>query len=99
MQGLWAVSLEPRVIFLPSDAHKYTVPPGGIDFPTLKSPQTQYSGIQKYDQSKTANGLYAIALAQHFPQFTSVSIHPGAVSTDLFSTGAGGGGWMVKLLA
>ncbi|KAF2790350.1 NAD(P)-binding protein [Melanomma pulvis-pyrius CBS 109.77] len=91
--------VEPRVVFVSSAAHKYTVPPGGIDLSTMHTPQSQYSGIQKYDQSKLANALYPIALTTKFKQFTTVSVHPGAVGTGLFTTGAKGGGWMVKLLA
>lgn len=31
-----------------------------------------------------ANVLHAKALAEHYPQFTTVSIYPGAIFTDLY---------------
>jgi len=92
------IGTEPRVVFVSSSGHKYTKPPGNIDFATLHTAQTQYSGIQKYNQSKLANALYPRALAKYYPQITSVSIHPGTVETGLFNTGSNGGGWVVRFL-
>ena len=39
----------------------------------------------RYVQSKLANMLYADQVAKHFPQFTTISLHPGEVGTALFS--------------
>ena len=37
----------------------------------------------RYGQSKLANILYAAELARRYPQITSLSIHPGVISTGL----------------
>lgn len=39
----------------------------------------------RYVQSKLANMLYAQQVAERLPQFTTVSLHPGEVDTELFS--------------
>ncbi|KAJ9628200.1 hypothetical protein H2204_009460 [Knufia peltigerae] len=76
---------EPRVIFVSSLGHKYG-PAGGIVFESLKTKGGDLSGTAKYGQSKLANLLYPQEIAKRYPQITAVSIHPGNVKTDLFST-------------
>ncbi|KAJ3456609.1 hypothetical protein MRS44_016632 [Fusarium solani] len=57
--------------------------------------QTRHSQDQRrgespnnlYGQSKLANLIYAKEFAEHHPELTSVSIHPGTVKTDLQTSG------------
>jgi retinol dehydrogenase 12 len=85
---------------LSSDGHKASqLPKNKIDFATMKSAQLQYNGITKYCQSKLADAVYAAPIAKRHPQFTTVAINPGEVSTGLFNKGTDGGGWVVWLLA
>ncbi|KAJ9130270.1 NAD(P)-binding protein [Pleurostoma richardsiae] len=83
-----------RVVVLSSLAHKYTVS-GGIDFNTLKNQAEVVSTVDRYGQSKLANGLYAREMSKRYPQFTIVSVHPGAVKTDLNKSN--GGSTMLRL--
>lgn len=56
----------------------------GIAFDTLKSTQSSFGGSwSRYAQSKLANILYTQELARRYPKITSVSIHPGVISTGL----------------
>jgi NAD(P)-dependent dehydrogenase (short-subunit alcohol dehydrogenase family) len=41
---------------------------------------------QRYAVSKTANVLFATELARRYPTLTSVSVHPGLVSSDIWNT-------------
>lgn len=76
-----------RLVNLSSLAYE-TAPSQGIDFDTLKSEQARL-GIPfmakwvRYGQSKLANLLYVQQLAQHYPEITSVAIHPGVIRTGL----------------
>ena len=72
-----------RVVSLASIGYKYAA--GGIQFDTLKEIDEGITPISRYTQSKLANLLYAQEVAAHYPQFTTVSLDPGAVGTDLFS--------------
>ncbi|KAI1626869.1 short-chain dehydrogenase/reductase [Exophiala viscosa] len=38
-----------------------------------------------YGASKAANVMFAAELARRYPQFTSVSLHPGMIKTDLYT--------------
>ncbi|KAF2250326.1 NAD(P)-binding protein [Trematosphaeria pertusa] len=94
------IGIEPRVVILSSRGHKsYPLPPSGIELATIKSPQSNLSGVSKYCQSKLANAVYAAPVAKRYPQFTTVAIYPGDANTGLFSKGSHGGGWMITLLA
>lgn len=73
---------EVRVVFVSSVAHKFTIPEG-IDFKLLKTNAAAISTNNRYGQSKLANVLYAQEVARRCPEFTTVSIHPGTVKTDL----------------
>ena len=60
-------------------------PKGGIDFPTLNTPQKhlRFGTWGRYAQSKLANVLFAHHLARRYPQLTSLAIHPGVIDTGI----------------
>lgn len=70
-----------RVVVLSSWGHTMH-PPGGIQFDKL---HTADAGTkwQRYGQSKLADILLAKGMAKHYPQITSVAVHPGLVRTEL----------------
>lgn len=93
------IGLEPRVVILSSAGHRSSViPHGGIDFSTLSTSQANYSGVARYCQSKLANAVFPAPVAKRHPEFTTVSVNPGEVNTELFSKGASGGGWLQQVL-
>jgi retinol dehydrogenase-12 len=71
-----------RVVVLSSAGHQIA-PTGGIQFDTLKGTQEKMTTWTRYGQSKLANILFAKEMAKRYPQITSVSLHPGAVNTNL----------------
>ncbi|KAL9527574.1 hypothetical protein SMMN14_08658 [Sphaerulina musiva] len=80
-----------RIIWDSSLAHRGH-PACGIDFSKLKTdmadivPRPLQSAAGpwiRYAQSKLANMIYARAFAHHYPQITSVSLHPGVSATGL----------------
>jgi NAD(P)-dependent dehydrogenase (short-subunit alcohol dehydrogenase family) len=75
-----------RIVLLASSAHMLA-PSGSIDFDSLsKSDDGRHLGEWKrYGQSKLANAAFAAELAQRFPQITSVAVHPGVVTTDMWT--------------
>ncbi|KAI9713576.1 MAG: hypothetical protein M1820_000958 [Bogoriella megaspora] len=75
-----------RVITL-SSTGAWFPPKGGIQFEAVRTTQELGVGGKslRYGQSKLANILYADELSRHYPQLTSVSIHPGIVQTQLVS--------------
>jgi NAD(P)-dependent dehydrogenase (short-subunit alcohol dehydrogenase family) len=75
-----------RIVSLTSQGFT-THPSDGIIFKDLRTTQdTMFVRPTRYGQSKLANLLYAAELARRYPQITSVSVHPGVVSTDLLQT-------------
>jgi len=75
-----------RVVNLSSMGENFAPKPEGIKFTDLKSDTCGGLGTwQRYGQSKLANILHARALAKRYPELTAVSVHPGAVSTNLTS--------------
>lgn len=73
-----------RVVILSSEGHRMT-PLSGISFESLKSNQSSMLTWQRYGQSKLANILFGKQLAARYPdELTVVSLHPGAVDTQLF---------------
>ena len=70
-----------RLVVLSSTGHNMCLP-GGLVFDTLRKADAG-SKWQRYGQSKLSNILYAKAMVKHYPQITSVSVHPGLVSTQL----------------
>ena len=90
-----------RIVNLTSMGH-YLAPSQGIiwDQAALEKKSTW----ARYGQSKLANILFAKELAQRYPQITSVSIHPGVIITDLYTSFAEGfflkwATWFYSLLA
>ncbi|TVY71468.1 putative oxidoreductase [Lachnellula suecica] len=83
-----------RTVSLSSSGHGY----GKKDllFESMKNKAENLSPIDKYCHSKLANLIYARALAKHFPEITSVSVHPGDIHTGLFSSN--GGSWFITML-
>lgn len=70
-----------RVITVSSVGHQMAPP-----FSTMLSTSalSQESTWKRYGASKAANILFASELARRHPEITSVSLHPGTVSTDLY---------------
>lgn len=84
-------STDVRIVWDTSLGHKAHTSVG-IDFTKLRTPHSDIVpyGLQsfagpwvRYAQSKLANLIYARAFAKHYPQITSVSIHPGVSATGL----------------
>ncbi|KAI1129021.1 NAD(P)-binding protein [Nemania abortiva] len=74
-----------RVISATSVGYKFAHPEG-IQFNALKQAKVEgMTPVMQYAQSKLANLLYARQVAKNYPQFTTVSVHPGSVLTNLFS--------------
>ncbi|KIY48181.1 NAD(P)-binding protein [Fistulina hepatica ATCC 64428] len=71
-----------RVISVSSRAHNFTLHPITYDQDKLNSRRA----TSRYALSKLANIQYARELAERYPQITSVSLHPGVISTDLYSS-------------
>ncbi|KAF2428849.1 NAD(P)-binding protein [Tothia fuscella] len=71
-----------RIVNLTSEGHNMA-PTGGIIFDTDKL--LTYGAWTRYGQSKLANVLFTKGLAKHYPQITSVSVHPGVILTDLYA--------------
>lgn len=87
MPVLLATAEEPnsdvRIINVSSMGH-YMAPSGGIiwDQAALES----YTTARRYGQSKLANILFSEELATRYPQIKTVSLHPGVILTDLYSS-------------
>ena len=75
-----------RVVFESSVGFRWT-PSGGILFDELKTTQDYWFAGRwvRYGQSKLANVIYASELARHYPEITSVSVHPGVIYTNLWN--------------
>jgi NAD(P)-dependent dehydrogenase (short-subunit alcohol dehydrogenase family) len=89
-----------RIIQLSSDAHKFTSKEG-ISFSHLKDPSHDLSGTVRYAQSKLANLYFIKSLAKRHPNIMCVSLHPGVVHTNIFSTIHTKGGlysWLVSMM-
>jgi len=41
---------------------------------------------RRYGNSKLANILYTRSLAEHYPDLTCVSVHPGVIVTDIYNS-------------
>ncbi|KAH8599977.1 putative short-chain dehydrogenase [Bisporella sp. PMI_857] len=77
-----------RVLSLTSTAWKSS-PRNGITFSTLQTTQEGFMGASyRYGQSKLANIVYAAELARRNQgsNIKFISVHPGAVATDLTTT-------------
>lgn len=71
-----------RIVSLSSMGHHLACP-GGIIFD--QAALEKQNTWRRYGSSKLANILYARALADHHPEITCVSLHPGVILTDLFN--------------
>lgn len=73
-----------RVVHLGSAAAYLRIPEGGIDFGSLRG-EKAYSRLEKYGQSKLANILFSLKLAELLggSNATSNSLHPGMVHTNI----------------
>ncbi|KAI8631489.1 retinol dehydrogenase 14 [Xylariaceae sp. FL1651] len=77
-----------RIINLSSVAYR-AAPESGVEFDTLKTTQKSLGPFYapskwvRYGQSKLANLLYPIELAQKYPSIKCVAVHPGFVKTEL----------------
>ena len=72
-----------RVITLTSEAHNMARTAKVI---TTPSELDKCGAWIRYAYSKLANVLFARELARRHPEITSIAVHPGVVSTDLFNT-------------
>lgn len=85
-----------RVITLSSMGH-HGAPKGGINFDDPAMPQA--GTWARYGQAKLANILFAKELARRYPEIRSVSIHPGIIKTELYSTIKQNSSWLRTALA
>ncbi len=83
-----------RIISISSMAHKY----GHINFDDLFFEKTKYSSMRAYSQSKLANILFTIVLADKLKdtKITANCVHPGGVHTRFGSDFKGFMGFLVK---
>lgn len=72
-----------RIINVSSMGH-YGAPSEGILWDQKAAEQAMT--WRRYGSSKLANILFSKSLAEHYPQITSVSLHPGVILTDLYSS-------------
>lgn len=72
-----------RIINVSSHSH-YSAPSGGIDFESIKT-NKGYFIMKAYAQSKLANVLFTISLAEKLKaqSITVNSLHPGAIKTNI----------------
>ncbi|KIY48231.1 oxidoreductase [Fistulina hepatica ATCC 64428] len=73
-----------RIISVSSIAHHFAWVVGGLELDTAKLNAKNTWG--RYAVSKLSNILYARELARHYPQLLSVSMHPGMIYTELYTT-------------
>lgn len=73
-----------RFVSVSSHGHNYA-PDGGVLFDSLKRAEAIKGEFKRYGQSKLGNILLGKAMARHHPQITSVSVHPGVVSTGILA--------------
>ncbi len=80
---LQQLSPEGRVVMVSSEGHRL-VPRGGIAFDNLDASRP-YAPWTAYGQSKLANLLFAVELAERFAQGrqTANAVHPGVIVTQL----------------
>ncbi|KAJ5670623.1 uncharacterized protein N7477_005986 [Penicillium maclennaniae] len=85
-----------RVVTLSSAAHVMspTTFEGITSTPSLLAGSTW----NRYGASKAANIFFAAELARRYPEILSVSVHPGAVNSDLYSHAKASGSFMKHTL-
>ncbi|KFY42020.1 hypothetical protein V494_02648 [Pseudogymnoascus sp. VKM F-4513 (FW-928)] len=77
-----------RVVTVSSVGH-HLAPEEGVEFAALKGEMRHLTTWNRYAQSKLANRLFANQLAERYPGIMSVSVHPGVVTTNLYSAYVG----------
>ncbi|KAJ7642769.1 oxidoreductase [Mycena polygramma] len=81
-----------RVVVMTSQAFRGA---NGIQFENLRYTQSGFpASILRYPQSKLGNILYATELARRYPTLTTVSVHPGTATTEMFL----GAGWLARTM-
>ena len=71
-----------RIINLTSEGHNMARSPDAL---LDKEKLNQKGAWLRYAYSKLANVLFTKGLAKHYPQITSVAVHPGVIATDLWN--------------
>ncbi|ETN40006.1 uncharacterized protein HMPREF1541_04281 [Cyphellophora europaea CBS 101466] len=74
-----------RVVSLTSEAHN--LGPSSLDIIFNTERLIQTSPWSRYGASKAANIMFAAELARRYPHFTTASLHPGIIMTDLHTPG------------
>lgn len=77
-----------RIMVTSSAAHR-DVWGKGFDADNVRDANAYGSALTRYGHSKLANVLFARGLAQHYPDITSTSYHPGVVKTEIWSKDEG----------
>ncbi|KAF2737579.1 NAD(P)-binding protein [Polyplosphaeria fusca] len=72
-----------RIVNVSSIGHNMA-PSGGIIFDQTALGNS--NTWRRYSVSKLANILHARSLAEHYPSITAVSLHPGVILTDLYTS-------------
>ena len=75
-----------RIVNLTSEGHRLA--PTAPTCPLDKSKLDNTGPWARYGHSKLANILFTKELASHYPNITSVAIHPGVIKTDLYAPNA-----------
>jgi NAD(P)-dependent dehydrogenase (short-subunit alcohol dehydrogenase family) len=92
-----ALGQDARVITLASSSEAQA-PHGGLLLDVVKSPMLDFSGWDRYGQSKLANVLYTRALAEKHKDICFVCLHPGVVKTDLSTAFLNSWSWQVPIV-
>ncbi|RMD42902.1 hypothetical protein DV735_g2220, partial [Chaetothyriales sp. CBS 134920] len=66
--------------------HAFNFGPATLDGITDQEKLSASNTVVRYGASKTANILFAAELARRYPAFTSVSLHPGVIRTNLYAS-------------
>ena len=75
----------PRIVNVSSIAHKAFFKAAGNSFASTEHLNDEKSGPwERYGQSKIANVLFSMKLAQSYPAIISTSCHPGNIDTTLY---------------
>ena len=85
-----------RIVSLSSQGHTFWRR-SGLDFDSMKCAAENLETGQRYFRSKLANILWAKQMAERYPQFVTVPVHPGVVQTNLASKVTGFLGPLVRL--
>ena len=77
-----AKGTEPRVVTVASRAHYGAKQ--GIDFEAVQKRSASSTGFPEYQVSKLANVLFSAELARRMPRWSSYSLHPGVIASDVW---------------